>query len=334
MILEVKDIVTTFDTDNGTVRAVDHVSFDLKRGETLGIVGESGSGKSVTSLSLMRLLPKPAGQTPQGEVIFHSDEGAIDILKLSKEKMRTIRGNKISMIFQEPLTALNPVYSVGKQLMEVYEIHFPKMKKAEMITKAIEMLRKVGIPAPEQRIAEYPHQLSGGMRQRVMIAIALACEPDILICDEPTTALDVTIQAQILELIKELQTKNGMSVMMITHDLGVIAEICDRVVVMYAGRVAEVAPVNTLFEEPRHAYTKALLKSIPKLDSVRKTKLDTIPGMVPALADMPEGCRFAERSGFEHSEESLSKRAAYQTISEGHVIEACPCCQKALAEEK
>ena len=328
-LLEVKDIVTTFKTDDGKVTALDKVSFDVKAGEVLGIVGESGCGKSVTSMSIMRLLPKPAGQTEEGEILYNGE----DLLKKSVKEMHKIRGRKISMIFQEPMTALNPVQRISRQLGEVYKLHFPEMKDVDIIRESVEMLRKVGIPAPEARMNDFPHQLSGGMRQRVVIAMALACEPEVLICDEPTTALDVTIQAQILDLIKELQEKNGMAVVMITHDLGVIAEICDRVVVMYAGRVAEIAPVKTLFSDPRHPYTKALLKSIPTLDTPRKSKLETIPGIVPSLAEMPEGCRFSGRSGFEHNQESLTKRPRYETVNDGHLFEYCECCQTALAKE-
>lgn len=323
--LEVKNLSTTFDIEVGTVTAVDKVSFSLEKGKTLGIVGESGSGKSVTSLSIMRLLPVPMGKS-SGEILLNGT----DILKLPVEEMLRIRGFKISMIFQEPMTALNPVHTIGKQLMETFHIHFPDMSKEETFKKSVEMLEKVGIPAPEKRIYEYPHQLSGGMRQRVVIAIALSCEPDILIADEPTTALDVTIQAQILELMKELQKKNGMSIIFITHDLGVVAEMCDDVVVMYAGRVVEQASVHAIFAKPRHPYTHALLDSIPKLDGVRKSKLETIEGMVPSLSELPEGCRFGPRSGFEHKEEAYKHRPEMKEIAKGHRIEWCECCQKGL----
>ena len=323
--LEVKNLSTTFETEIGTVTAVDKVSFNLEKGKTLGIVGESGSGKSVTSLSIMRLLPVPIGKST-GEVLL---EGK-DILAIPVQDMLKIRGYKISMIFQEPMTALNPVHTIGKQLMETFHLHYPDMSKEESFKRSVEMLEKVGIPAPEKRIHEYPHQLSGGMRQRVVIAIALSCEPDILIADEPTTALDVTIQAQILELMRDLQKKNGMSIIFITHDLGVVAEMCDDVVVMYAGRVVEQASVESIFAKPRHPYTHALLDSIPKLDGVRKSKLDTIEGMVPALSELPEGCRFGPRSGFEHKEESYQKRPEMREIAPGHRIEWCDCCQKGL----
>jgi peptide/nickel transport system ATP-binding protein len=291
MILDVKDLVIEFSTDLGVVRAVDQVDFQLKKGRILGIAGESGCGKSVTALSIMRLLPKPVSQIVQGQILFDGQ----DILKLPINLMHHIRGKKISMIFQEPMTALNPVHGIGKQMMEVYRLHFPKMTVHEMEDAAIKMLEKVGISDPKKVMKKFPHQLSGGMRQRVMISMSLSCEPDILIADEPTTALDVTIQAQILDLIKNLQKKAGMSVILITHDLGVIAENCDDVVVMYAGRIAEKAEVRTLFENPCHPYTKGLLTSIPSLAKESKTILPTIKGNVPSLLNMPEGCRFAGR---------------------------------------
>ncbi len=294
-ILSVKNLVTTFRTDRGSARALDGVDFTLEKGRTLGLVGESGCGKSVTSLSIMRLLPKPAGDSPEGEIIYDDGAERFDILKEPAENMLKIRGRKISMIFQDPLTSLNPVYTVGYQLMETLGIHFPKMSPQTMFKRAIELLTDVGIPAPEQRIHEYPHQLSGGMRQRVMIAIALACEPDILIADEPTTALDVTIQAQILDLMRTLQKKNNMAILFITHDLGVVAEMCDDVCVMYAGKVAEHAPVAEIFNNPQHPYTKGLISSIPKLDTEQKSKLFEIEGMVPDLFSMPKGCRFQNR---------------------------------------
>ena len=323
--LEVKDLSTTFDVELGTVTAVDKVSFSLEKGKTLGIVGESGSGKSVTSLSIMRLLPVPMGKST-GQILF---EGT-DILSLPVQEMLKIRGFKISMIFQEPMTALNPVHTIGQQLVETFLIHYPDMTKEEAFNKSVDMLRKVGIPAPEKRINEYPHQLSGGMRQRVVIAIALSCEPDILIADEPTTALDVTIQAQILDLMRELQEKNGMSILFITHDLGVVAEMCDDVVVMYAGRVVEKASAKALFASPRHPYTHALLDSIPRLESKRKEKLHTIEGMVPALADLPEGCRFGPRSTYEHKDSDYEIRPEMREIAPGHWVEWCESCQKGL----
>lgn len=291
IILSVRNLVVSFSSEAGRLRAVDGVSFDVKKGHTLGIVGESGCGKSVTALSVMRLLPKPSGVIESGEILFNG----IDIASIKADEMRNIRGKRISMIFQEPMTALNPVHKIEKQIGEVYRLHFPKMEKREIRTKSSEMLRSVGIPDPEKRLGEYPHQISGGMRQRIMIAMALVCKPDILIADEPTTALDVTIQAQILDLIKQLQREIGMTVIFITHDLGVIAETCEDVIVMYAGGIVESAPVRDIFKNPKHPYTKGLLSSIPRLENPRKTRLNVISGMVPSLAELPEGCRFQNR---------------------------------------
>lgn len=294
VILELKNLVTSFDTEIGRIRAVEGVSFSVKKGKTIGIVGESGCGKSVTSLSIMRLLPKPSGLIEKGEIIFDGN----DLVKLPPEEMRHIRGNRISMIFQEPMTALNPVHRIEKQMAEVYGLHFADMSPSQIRESSVEILEKVGIPAPEQRIKEYPHQLSGGMRQRVMIAMALTCNPEILIADEPTTALDVTIQAQILDLMKSLQNESGMAIIFITHDLGVIAETCDDVVVMYAGQVVESAPVLDLFGKPKHPYTRGLLQSIPRLDLPSKQQLNTIPGVVPDLQELPSGCRFQNRCSY------------------------------------
>ncbi len=291
ILLDVKDLGVEFDTEAGCVRAVDQVRFQLKRGRIMGIAGESGCGKSVTALSIMRLLPKPVSRIASGKAVFNGR----DIFKLPAGQMHQIRGKKISMIFQEPMTALNPVHNVGRQIVEIYQLHFPSMSKREMIGAAKNMLEKVGIPDPEKVLKKFPHQLSGGMRQRVMIAMALACEPQILIADEPTTALDVTVQAQILDLIRALQRKTDMSVILITHDLGVIAENCDDVVIMYAGRIAERAEVSTLFKTPGHPYTRGLLSSIPSLAKRPKSLLPTISGSVPSLMNMPEGCRFAGR---------------------------------------
>ena len=290
-ILSVEDLVTAFDTEAGLIHAVEGVSFDVRRGETLGLVGESGCGKSVTALSIMRLLPKPIGNIVNGRIIFDGKE----IVSLPADEMHHIRGFGISMIFQEPMTALNPVHGIGDQIREVFQLHYPEMSNGEIRNQSIEMLKKVGIPEPVQRMEEYPHQISGGMRQRVMIAMALAGKPDILIADEPTTALDVTIQAQILDLMKELQQETGMAIIFITHDLGVIAEVCDDVLVMYAGTVAERASAVELFKNPRHPYTMGLLSSIPRLEGLRKTHLNTIRGMVPSLYDLPDGCRFQNR---------------------------------------
>ena len=290
-ILRLENLVVAFDTEQGCVHAVDDISFSLEQGSILGIAGESGCGKSVTALSILRLLPKPISHIVAGKVWFQDK----NILELPIEQMHEIRGKKISMIFQEPMTALNPVHTVGRQLVEIYQLHFSGMNSAAMEANAVDMLEKVGIPDTRQVMKKYPHQLSGGMRQRVMIAMALACEPDILIADEPTTALDVTVQAQILDLIREIQAKNGMSVILITHDLGVIAENCDHVVVMYAGRIAETATVNNLFKNPLHPYTKGLLSSIPSSAKDAKTILPTIKGSVPSLLNMPKGCPFADR---------------------------------------
>jgi len=290
-ILQVEHLVTAFDTEAGRVRAVEDISFQVRKGQTLGIVGESGCGKSVTALSIMRLLPKPAGIIEGGRILFED----IDITGLPAEDMHEIRGNRISMIFQEPMTALNPVHKIGGQLREVYQLHFSDMSDSEMWRESLGMLQKVGIPDPEARVGEYPHQISGGMRQRVMIGLALACKPDILIADEPTTALDVTIQAQILELMRRLQHDTGMAIIFITHDLGVIAEMCDDVVVMYAGKIMETAPVVSLFEDPKHPYTQGLLASIPRLETPGKIELTIIEGVVPSLYELPEGCRFQNR---------------------------------------
>jgi oligopeptide/dipeptide ABC transporter ATP-binding protein len=289
-VLEVRDLVTSFDTDDGRLTAVDGVTFSVRRGRTLGIVGESGCGKSVTALSIMRLLPQPMGRILGGSVLFDGR----DLTTLPPQEMLEVRGGRIGMIFQEPMTALNPVHSIGRQLSEVFLLHRTK-NKAEALRLSVEMLRKVGIQAPEIRIGEYPHQLSGGMRQRVVIAMALACKPSIVIADEPTTALDVTIQAQILELMQGLQDEMGMAIILITHDLGVIAEMCDDVVVMYAGRIAEAGPVNAIFATPAHPYTRGLLDSIPRLENIRKSRLKVIEGMVPGLAELPPGCRFQNR---------------------------------------
>ena len=289
-LLSVTGLTTEFQTDEGLVRAVDGVSFDLPPGGTLGIVGESGCGKSVTALSIMGLLPRPNGNIRSGKIHYQGE----DLAAADTTRLQRIRGNEISMVFQEPMTALNPVHTIGRQLTEVVAIHTDQSPD-EQIRTAVAMLQRVGIPAPELRMTEYPHQLSGGMRQRVVIAIALICEPLLLIADEPTTALDVTIQAQILDLISSLQKDFGMAMIMITHDLGVIAETCEQVVVMYAGQVVEQGSVFDIFDRPKHPYTQGLLRSIPKLTDIPKQPLDIIPGMVPSLHDLPVGCRFANR---------------------------------------
>ena len=303
VLLSVRDLVVSFDTDEGEIEVLDNVGFDLKKGEILGIVGESGCGKSVTSLAIMRLLPQPAGKIKQGKAIFNGR----DLLTIPAVDMHSIRGRRISMIFQEPMTALNPVHKLEKQLSEVYRLHFPEMAAGQVHESCMEMLQKVGMPDPMKRLQEYPHQLSGGMRQRAMIAMALACRPDILIADEPTTALDVTTQNQILNLIRELQDETDMSVVFITHDLGVIAEVCDQVIVMYAGRVVEQAGVGELFRTPRHPYTKGLLDSIPRLEIPPKSELHIIRGMVPGLNDIPAGCCFRTRCDFEDPDCSKKK---------------------------
>ena len=290
-ILEVKDLVVEFNTDRGLITAVNGVNFEVYRGKTLGIVGESGSGKSVSALAIMGLIPNPPGRVKSG-IIKYNGENLID---KQVSEMRKIRGNKIAMIFQEPMTSLNPVFTVGNQIEEVLKLHQPELSKEERLLKGVEMLSLVGIPSPEKRYKEYPHQLSGGMRQRVMIAIALACKPDVLIADEPTTALDVTIQAQILELMNKLQKELGMGIIMITHDLGVVAETCDDVAVMYCGKIVERSDVKSIFNNPKHPYTKGLIESIPSFDSTTgasRDRLPTIEGMVPSLFELPEGVVF------------------------------------------
>ncbi|MEE4608760.1 MAG: ABC transporter ATP-binding protein [Desulfobacteraceae bacterium] len=292
-ILQIASLKTYFFTFEGVARAVDDVSFDLAKGEILGVVGESGCGKSVTAQSVMRLIPEPPGRIVQGHIRFDGQ----DLVSLSPEQMRTIRGRRIAMIFQEPMSSLNPVYTVGEQIAEMFMQHL-RLSRRESLGRAVEMLQKVQIPAPEKRIQAYPHQLSGGMRQRAMIAMALACNPEILIADEPTTALDVTIQAQILDLMQQLKTDYHTAIMMITHDLGVIAEMARRVVVMYAGKVVETAATIALFDDPKHPYTRGLLQSIPRLgDRARhgRRRLREIEGMVPSLYDLPDGCRFYPR---------------------------------------
>src|SRR5258705_48885 len=291
-LLEVRNLQTHFPTRAGLVRAVDGVSFYLDRGELLGLVGESGCGKSMTALSIMRLI-SPPGKIVCGEIIFDGN----DLLKLPEADMRQIRGDDIAMIFQDPMTSLNPVFKVGEQIAEALRLH-RKMSRREARLAAIDAMREVSIPDPERRVDDYPHQLSGGMRQRVMIAMALACNPKLLIADEPTTALDVTIQAQILELLDELRKNRELAVLLITHDLGVVAEVADRVAVMYTGRIVEESPVEELFARPKHPYTEGLLRSVPKLTSeyvTKKERLETIEGVVPSPTDLPPGCHFAPR---------------------------------------
>ena len=317
-LIEVNGLQTFFYTRQGLVKAVDGVSFALKPSETLAIVGESGCGKSITALSLLRLIPEPPGRIAGGSILL---EGR-DLLKVSEDEMRKVRGNDISMIFQEPMTSLNPVMTIGNQIAEVLLLH-QGMTKQQAHDRAVEMLRLVKIPEPEQRVKEYPHQLSGGMRQRAMIAIALACNPKVLIADEPTTALDVTIQAQILNLIVELQQKLGTAVILITHDLGVVAETAQRVIVMYAGRKVEEAPVGELFGAPLHPYTRGLMNSIPRLDLMRGAgestadRLQEIPGIVPALTALPKGCAFAPRCP-QASEKCKAEYPPYEQKLPGH----------------
>jgi oligopeptide/dipeptide ABC transporter ATP-binding protein len=318
-LLEIENLATAFETERGQVRAVDGVSFDLENGKTLGVVGESGCGKTVTAMSIVDLLPKPAGHIVGGSIRFQGKE----LVGAEDEVMYDLRGNDIGVIFQEPMAALNPVHRIGRQIIEALQLH-REMESREALTKAVELLEAVGIPAPERRVSEYPHQLSGGMRQRVVIAIALSCDPDLLIADEPTTALDVTVQAQILNLMEKMQKDRGMAVLLITHDLGVIAEQCDEVVVMYAGRVVERAPVLELFANPRHAYTKGLMNSIPRLDHKRKTELKTIPGQVASINDFAPGCRFCQR--MERKGKTLQIRPEYAEVSSGHWVEKCPEC--------
>ena len=294
-LLDIQNLKTYFYTFEGVARAVDDVSFHLAKGEVLGVVGESGCGKSVTAQSVMRLIPDPPGRIVGGRILFDD----IDLAKLSMEKMRGIRGKRIAMIFQEPMTSLNPVYTIGDQISEMFILH-EGLNRRQSLERAVEMLQKVQIPAPDKRIHDYPHQLSGGMRQRAMIAMALSCNPEILIADEPTTALDVTVQAQILELMMQLREDFHTAIMMITHDLGVIAEVASRIVVMYAGKVVEEGATVSLFEDPGHPYTQGLLSSIPRLGERslgERKRLSEIPGIVPGLLDLPAGCRFMPRCG-------------------------------------
>jgi peptide/nickel transport system ATP-binding protein len=314
-LLKIRHLHTYFFTDEGVAKAVDGVDLELEEGGTLGVVGESGCGKSVTALSIMRLIPDPPGKITRGEIVF----GGTNLLTLSEAEMRKIRGRSISMIFQEPMTSLNPVFQIGDQISEVLRL-LEGMSRKDAWNRSIEMLRMVGIPAPERRVYEYPHQLSGGMRQRAMIAMALACSPKLMIADEPTTALDVTIQAQILELMNRLQKEKGMSVILITHNLGVIAETAQKVAVMYAGRIVEYAQVKPIFSGPKHPYTQGLLQSIPRLDQDhgRKTKLEAIPGLVPSLLDLPPGCKFSNRCKYVF--ERCGEEPTLIEVAPGHLV--------------
>jgi oligopeptide/dipeptide ABC transporter ATP-binding protein len=311
-LLEIRGLRTHFFTESGVAKAVDGVDLDIMPGEVLGLVGESGSGKSVTALSILRLIPDPPGRVVGGEIRFNGR----DLLKLSWEDIRKVRGKDISMIFQEPMTSLNPVFKIGRQVMEIIEVHEPSMSHEQVYERAREMLAKVGIPEPATRMNQYPHELSGGMRQRVMIAIALALNPALLIADEPTTALDVTIQAQILDLMMELKARReAAAILLITHNLAVVAETCDRVAVMYGGKIQEVAPVRDLFHNPLHPYTRGLLASLPRVDGTRASRLTTIPGTVPDILSLPPGCKFSTR---------CSERFAPCFDIEPPLIEAAP----------
>ena len=318
-ILEIKDLCVEFQTVEGVVHAVDHLNYTLHKGEKLGIVGESGSGKSVSSLGMMQLIPNPPGRITGGEILYHGK----DLVKASEKEMQKIRGNEISMIFQEPMTSLNPVMKIGDQVAECVLQH-EKISKKEALKKAEDMLRKTGVPRVEHMMKEYPFQLSGGQRQRVMIAMALVCKPEILIADEPTTALDVTIQAQILDLMNQLKKETGTSILFITHDLGVVAEVCDDVAVMYCGRVVERGDVKTIFANPSHPYTKGLLGSIPRLGDAGK-ELKSIPGNVPNPKYMPKGCKFEPRCPYA-SEKCREEEPGFFQIEEGH-ISRCWLCE-------
>jgi len=320
-LLSVKDLVVEFATEQGTVRAVDGVSFDIYPNETVGLVGESGCGKTVTGLSILGLIPSPPGRIAGGRIEFQGK----DLARLPEKEIRAIRGSDISMIFQEPMTALNPVFTLGNQMSDVLVRH-RGLTRGQARKAAIEMLAKVGIPVPAQRVDEYPHQLSGGMRQRVMIAMALSCDPKLLIADEPTTALDVTMQAQVLELINRLQDDFDMSVLLITHDLGVVAETCRRCVVMYCGGVVENAPIEQLFAKPRHPYTAGLLNSIPKIRETRLSELPIIPGRVPDLLCLPPGCRFADRC----SKASLECRESVAPLAWNSATDSAVACHHPL----
>ena len=313
----IKELSCGFHTDRGYVRVVDRISFDLPRGSTIGLVGESGCGKTVTALAIMGLLPRPSGVIESGSIRFRGQ----DLADAGHSALREMRGRHIGMIFQEPMTALNPVHSIGKQLGEALNLFTPTADRAALQRHAVELLEQVGIPAPQQRLREYPHQLSGGMRQRVMIAMALAGQPEIVIADEPTTALDVTVQAQILELLRSLQEQRQMALILITHDLGIVAELCAQVLVMYAGRIAERARVHELFRSPRHPYTRGLIGSLPRMDMQPKSPLPTIEGIVPTFANMPAGCRFSNRCP--HAVERCAMEVPLlEDCGPGHVV-AC-----------
>ena len=326
-LLEVRDLKTYFFSTSGIVKAVDGVSFDLEEGETLGLVGESGCGKSVSALSIMRLVPDPPGRTVGGEVIFAGQ----DLIKMSGEDMRRVRGKQISMVFQEPMTSLNPVLTVERQLTEALELHLG-MKKQESRKEAVRRLEQVGIPDPERRVKQYPHQFSGGMRQRVMIAIALSCNPRLIVADEPTTALDVTIQAQILELMKNLSSEYGVSLIIITHNLGVVARYADRVNIMYAGKIIERGSAYDIYRNPSHPYTLGLLKSVPRLDLPRTEKLDPIEGQPPDLGNLPDGCSFRDRCRYS-IDICATETPPLETVGDGH-MSACYVAKELAAAAK
>jgi oligopeptide transport system ATP-binding protein len=326
-VLEVKDLKTYFYTDAGVVKAVDGVSFDLKKGETLGIVGETGSGKSVTALSILRLIPEPPGKIISGSILFNGN----DMLKLDRKELQNYRGNRISMIFQDPMTSLNPVYTIGNQIMESVIIH-RKLKKEAALKEAVRLLETVGISEAIKRLSSYPHEFSGGMRQRVMIAMAIANSPDILIADEPTTALDVTIQAQILELVNEIKHKTNSSIILITHDLGVVAKYADRVMVMYAGKPVEFSTVDNIFYKAMHPYTLGLMNSITRLDKKKMGKLNPIKGSPPSLIDLPEGCIFRNRCRFS-SDICKKSFPPLREIESGHFV-ACHRAEEILKKDQ
>jgi len=320
ILLEVNNLKTYFHLDEGTVKAVDGVSFKIEKGKTFGIVGESGCGKSITAHSIMQILP-PRGKIEEGEIILHAESGSIDISKIkpNSKEARKIRGNEVAMIFQEPMTAFAPVYTIGNQIQEAILLH-QNVKKEQAREIAVDMLRKVGIPKPEERIDSYPFEMSGGMRQRAMIAMAISCNPSLLIADEPTTALDVTTQAQILDLLKTLQKEIGMATLMITHDMGVIAQIADDVAVMYLGKIVETGSVNEIFYNPKHPYTTALLKSIPKIGGKKKKRLESIEGMVPSPYEIPTGCRFHTRCSSYMKGICDKKEPPTLEVSDGHKV--------------
>jgi len=323
-LLEVEDLQTYFFTDEGTVRAVDGVSWGIDEGETLALVGESGCGKSVTAMSILRLIPNPPGRIVGGSITFDG----LDLLNVSDAEMRAIRGNRIAMIFQEPMTSLNPVLTIGQQIREAVQLHLG-MNDEEANTKAVELLQMVGIPEAEQRIQDYPHQFSGGMRQRVMIAMALSCDPKLLIADEPTTALDVTIQAQILEIMANLSSELGTAVLVITHNLGVVARYADRVNVMYAGQIVESGSAVDIFKNPQHAYTRGLMASVPRLDDTEHTRLATIEGQPPLLVQEINGCSFrprCTRDGGCNCSTTKENNPKLVEVEPGHWVADCPCC--------